>query len=92
MYLYLGETTVIPTKEIIGIFDMDNTTVSGPAGNHSRNFLRQAEKKGQVVNVSYQLPKSFVVTAQPGQPETGKVYVVQLSPATLLKRSSEDIL
>ncbi len=89
MYLYLGETTVIPTSDIIGIFDMDNTTISGPSGNQSRKFLAMAEKKGQVVNVSSQLPKSFVVTARPGKPETSKVYIVQLSPATLSKRLSQ---
>ena len=28
MYLHLGNNYVIPEREIIGIFDMDNTTIS----------------------------------------------------------------
>ena len=28
MYLHLGQNTVITTREIVGFFDMDNTTVS----------------------------------------------------------------
>ena len=57
MYLHLGQSTVITTKDLIGIFDMDVTTVM----KSSRDYLSKAEKSGQVVNVSYELPKSFVV-------------------------------
>ena len=59
MYLHLGQSTVITTKELIGIFDMDNTTVM----KSTRDYLAQAEKNGEVVNVSYELPKSFAVCA-----------------------------
>ncbi len=55
MYLHLGQDTVITTKSIIGIFDMDRCTVS----KKTRDYLTEAEKKGNVVNVSYELPKSF---------------------------------
>ena len=48
MYLHLGQDTVITTKSIIGIFDMDRCTVS----KKTRDYLTEAEKKGNVVNVS----------------------------------------
>jgi len=66
-------------KNIVGIFDMDTTTVS----KHTRNYLTLAEKSGRVVNVSYELPKSFVVSVENGNVV---VYISQLSSQTLLKR------
>ena len=42
MYLHLGQDTVITTKSIIGIFDMDRCTVS----KKTRDYLTEAEKKG----------------------------------------------
>ena len=59
MYLHLGQDVVVRRRDIIGVFDMDNTTVSP----HTRGFLKQAEKKKQVTYVSMDLPKSFVVCA-----------------------------
>ena len=40
MYIHLGEDTVVKLDEVIGIFDMDNTTVSKP----TRDFLNFSEK------------------------------------------------
>ena len=57
MYLHLGQNTVITLDEIIGIFDLDNTTVS----KKTRDYLASAEKKGKVNVVSSELPKSFIV-------------------------------
>ncbi len=79
MYLHLGEKTVIRTESVIGIFDLDNTTVS----KHTRSFLAEAEKSGRVVNVSYELPKSFIVCEENGE---ARVYISQLSGSTLLRR------
>lgn len=80
MYLHLGGETVVSTEEIIGIFDMDSATVM----KSTRQFLTRAEKEKKVVNVSYELPKSFVL-CEKEKKET--VYVAQLAPSTLLKRS-----
>ena len=57
MYLHLGQDTVIKMDEIVGIFDLETATVS----KISRDYLARAQKSGQVVNVSLELPKSFVV-------------------------------
>lgn len=40
MYVHLGEGTVINTNEIIGIFDMDTSTVNKA----TRDYLTNAEK------------------------------------------------
>lgn len=81
MYIHLGQETVVKKKDIIGIFDLDNTTISLK----TRQFLKIAEKKGQVVNVSTELPKSFVICKEKEKEQ--KVYITQISSSTLLKRS-----
>lgn len=82
MYLHLGQFTVIRTGDIVGIFDIENSSVS----RHTKNYLTQAQKKGWVVNVSEEIPKSFVVCREE---ETGKtrVYISQISSVTLRKRT-----
>ncbi len=81
MYLHLGQETVIMQDEIVGIFDLDNTTVSKV----TRDYLAKAEKNKQVVNVSFELPKTFVLTNSKNQ--GNKVYISQISSSTLLKRA-----
>ena len=81
MYLHLGQDTLVKTSDVIGIFDMDNTTVS----KNTREFLASSEKKGQVISVTADLPKSFVVCGKgKGEP---RVYLSQISAATLRKRT-----
>ncbi len=82
MYLHLGKDTVINSQEIIGIFDLDTSTVS----RHTRKYLNIAEKNKETVIVSYELPKSFVVCAKP-KSKNKKIYISQISPLTLQKRS-----
>ena len=82
MYLHLGQDTIVNERDIVGVFDLDNSTVS----RHTRDFLSKAQKEGRVVNVSMELPKSFVV-CRDSEGET--VYLSQLSSATLLRRSQE---
>ena len=81
MYLHLGESTVVREKDIVGIFDLDTTTVMKA----SRNFINKASKEGNVITVSFELPKAFVVTRN--KKETKKrIYISQLSSQTLYKR------
>ena len=80
MYLHLGQSVVVPEADVIGIFDLDNTT-----GSHiTRKFLGDAEKAGCVVNVSDELPRSFILS---GKDKEITVYLSLLSPQTLLKRT-----
>jgi hypothetical protein len=79
MYIHLGGDFVVAERDIIGIFDLENTTVS----KHTRDFLKVSEKRKEVVYTSYELPKSFVLTANK---DKHKVYISQISPVTLNKR------
>ena len=83
MYLHLGQSVVVPQRDIIGIFDLDTTTAS----QLPRHFLERAEREGGVVDVSMDLPKSFVLC----QSELGMlVYLSQLSAATLRGRAENN--
>ncbi len=86
IYLHLGQDTVVPEESIIGIFDTDNSTQS----HITRDYLRRAEKAGRVVDISGQLPKSFVVCRDTDGGVT--VYLCQLGSQTLLRRSESGIL
>ena len=81
MYLHLGQNVVVPEAEVIGIFDLDNTTGSFI----TRKFLSDAERAGRVVNISEELPRSFIIVN--GNDKEFTVYLSQLSPQTLNKRS-----
>lgn len=89
MYLHLGEETVVRMNDIIGIFDIENTSIS----KHTKDFLARSEKGGRVVTVSYEMPKSFVVCKTVGNLETvgeEKVYISQISTAALKKRAEKN--
>ena len=80
MYINIGGNTMIPQNEIIGFFDLDNTTVS----KRTRLFLNNAEKNGNIINTASDLPKSFILCSS-AKNKTA-VYLSQLSTVTLLKR------
>ena len=71
MFLHLGQDTVIIEDDIIGIFDLDTTTVSKP----TRDYLKTMKKGENVVNVSYDLPKSFIITCKKKIKEKNNVYI-----------------
>jgi len=82
MYLHLGQNVVIEKKNIIGIFDLDNATVS----KRTREYLSRKENEKRVVTVGYDLPNSFIVCIEKG---VEIVYISQISAATLAKRYYE---
>lgn len=79
MYLHLGNDVVVNMNSVIGIFDMDNTTVSY----QTRDFLANAQKNGCVIDTTEDLPKSFVVARDKG---IERVYISSLASRTLLRR------
>jgi hypothetical protein len=80
MFLHLGEDVVVLSSSVVGIFDLDNTTIS----KDTRGFLKHMQEKNEVTDVSSELPKSFVLCAEGGKQ---RLYTSQISPATLLKRA-----
>ena len=64
---------------MLGVFDMDNATVS-PV---TRAYLSNAQRSARVISVSYDIPKSFIVYLD----EDGtKIYFSPLSESSLMGR------
>ena len=80
MYVYLGQNELVEAKRIIGIFDLDKCSTE----KRTREYLSSAQAEGVVLDVSGQLPRSFVVCDHPYHPQI--VYLSQLSSATLQRR------
>ncbi len=79
MYLNIGTNYLIRNNDILGIFDLDNTTVSKA----TREYINSAEKKGECETVSFEeLPKSFIVTTG----KEKKIYISPLNTSTIFKR------
>ena len=80
MYINLGQDIEIRDKDIIGIFDLDNTTVS----KFTREYINTSSKEGDCVTVSLlELPKSFVVTTENNKKT---VYISPYNTSTIYKR------
>ena len=63
MFLHIGNGKSVKKKDIIGIFDLDTSTVT-KAG---RNFINNSEKKGIVEYDDFDLPRSFVLIEENGE-------------------------
>lgn len=86
MYLNIGKGNVIETGDIIGIFDLDITSQS----HITRKFLNLAEKNGCIINASEDIPKSYIVCCKKNGER--KIYLSQMAPATLIKRSESGLI
>ncbi len=81
MFIHLGENCVIRKKDMIAVFDIENTSTSAL----TKDYLNKAGKMKKVIYVTEDMPKSFVVTER-------AVYISSLSSQTLIRRFSEDII
>ena len=76
MFLHVGNDVVVHHPDVIGIFDLENTS-----------YLRAKQRDNRVIDVTQDIPKSFVVTCDKKGQE--KVYLSLLAPRTLKKRWEE---
>ena len=83
MFLHLGENVVVPIKDIIGIFDLQNTMYSSD----TIQFLRLAEEDGFVQRITEEQPKSFIIAEVDNK---SKIYFSPISSTTLTKRTDMD--
>ncbi len=80
MFLHVGNNKNIRLSSVVGIFDMDNATMS----QISRKFLNTKQKADEVVNAAEdEIPKSFVLYLENG---VYKVCFSQLSSSALRGR------
>ncbi len=81
MYLHLGEEVMARNRQIIGVFDLDTSTVTKA----TRDFLERAQKEGRVTNIGENLPKSFVLYEEDGRT---RVFISPLAASTLRRRAA----
>ena len=81
MYLHLGQNEIVADRNIIGIFDLDKCSTS----KRTRDYLSAAEDEGVVLDVSGDIPKSFVVCDHLYHRQI--VYLSQLNTSTLKNRA-----
>ena len=81
MYLHIGTDVLLRANDIIVIIGR-----KGDADKHkiNRAFLQKKQESAQLINISSNNDKSFVVTADE------KVYISPISPYTLKKRSKKN--
>ena len=69
MYLHIGNGKSVKKKDIIGIFDLDTSTVTKTG----KDFINKHERRGEVEYDDDDLPRSFVLV------EENKKYKIKLS-------------
>ena len=79
MFLHVGNQKNIRIRDVIGIFDMDNATVSSV----TRKYLSGKQKEGLVESAILEIPKSFVLYRDG---EEFKICFSQLSSSALKRR------
>lgn len=78
MYLFIGGDYSVKGDSVIGIFDIERCSVSRTTA----EYLNLCQKNGQVVNVSDDMPKSFIVCDK-------KTYISNVSNLTINRRAAK---
>jgi len=84
IYLHLGNEYSVRISDIIGIFDIENTTVDKP----TKLFLDRCGKEKRCIYTGDEMPKTFIIAMKEGNEV---VYISQLAASTLRKRLMEEI-
>ena len=82
MYLHIGNGKSVRKKDIIGIFDLDTSTVT----KQGKSFINNMEKSGRVEYDDFDLPRSFVLFEEKGE---YKIKLSRISAKGLKMRASE---
>ena len=84
MYLHAGNNKNLREKDIIGIFDADNCTISSV----TRKYLSLAESEERVISAKDEIPKSFILYK-----ENGKYMICfsQISTSALIGRTENNL-
>lgn len=83
MYLHVGNNRNLRLSSVVGIFDMDNSTVSMV----TRKYLGAKQKQMLVESVSDEIPKSFILYKEA---DGYKICFSPLSVAALRGRAEDN--
>ena len=79
MYVDIGMDLAVRASQVLGVFDLDNTSWS----KRTREFLQRAQEDGSLIEATDELPKSFVLTQEYGQT---RVYLTKYNASILARR------
>ena len=79
-FLNITKNLYLKSSSVIGIFDLDSSTVS----KSTRIFLRKSQEEKKLISVSSDIPTSFIITKDNDEE---KVYFVQFSSSSLAGRN-----
>ncbi len=82
MYLHIGKGQSVKKTDVIGIFDLDTSTVTKTG----KAFINRLERAGAVEYADDDLPRSFVLINENGK---NKVKLSRISTKGLLIRVNE---
>lgn len=82
MFLHIGNSKNLRIRDVIGIFDMDNATISTV----TRKYLSVRQKEKAVESAAEDIPKSFVLYRDGNKT---KICFSQLSASALKGRMDE---
>lgn len=81
----MGADKTVKSRSIIGIFDLDTSTVKKT----TRNFLKSNEKSKKIDTLSSEIPRSFIVCEDKTEENVKfKVYLSPMNSTTLIKTKS----
>ena len=76
MYVDIDTDSLVNGDDVVGIFDLDNTTVN----KFTNEFLNKMQAEGKIEYLVSDIQKSFILM------KDGTVFVVELSSQILKKR------
>lgn len=82
MYLHIGKRQSVKKSDVIGIFDLDTSTVTKTG----KDFINRLERAGSVEYADDDLPRSFVLINENGK---NKVKLSRISTKGLMIRVNE---
>jgi extracellular matrix regulatory protein B len=79
MYLHIGGEYSLPYRTIVAVLDFDELIKES---NDSFSFIKTAEKRGILENVSFDIPRSVIVAMD-------RIYISSIAVRTIRKRLEE---
>lgn len=87
MYLHIGNGITVRKKSIIGIFDLDSSTVSAV----TKRYINKNEKEGNIIYGDSDLPRTFVLHEEgSGEEKKYKIKLSRISSQGLKIRAEGD--
>ena len=83
MYLHIGNSESIKKSEIIGIFDLDTSTVSSV----TKKYIEKMQKNGRVEYNDTDLPRTFIIIKDK---KSEKIKLSRISATSLIQRTENE--